>query len=454
MVAGEASRRGPRRGAAAGGVRRRGVLMGLGGVVAAGGAVVLAACGAAPESGGTAPAASAPAGEVSVVYATFTEPALTRMTRQEADVTRVLPAVRLSMIPTNDPVAKLTTMSAGGTPPDVVWAGIEVAQHAAAGLIVALDELIAKDRSFAAKDFFPQALEAYQYKGKTWGIPYGLTTHVIAYNKAMLDKNGLKPPTKEWTIADFVANAKRMASPQGSDPQTQVWGAWITHLYTAIWMHGGQVYDKGFTKSVMDQPNAVNGLQFYYDQGFGAQKFAPTSNLSHRAGLNPTFGDGRLGMSSMPPATIPVLRERYPGLEWDVMTVPWNANKTRGTWLSGEAFSLVSGAKNRDGAWAVLKQLTGKDAQTNFYVPEVASVPSIRSVAEGPFVNAVPGKNARAFVESIEHATLWGGHPVILKTDVPVMEAWTEVREGRKSVRDGAAEATLKLNELLRTAGA
>ena len=130
------------------------------------------------------------------------------------------------------------------------------------------------------------------------------------------------------------------------------------------------------------------------------------------------------------------------------------ANKTRGTWLSGEAFSLVSGAKNRDGAWAVLKQLTGRDAQTNFYVPEVASVPSIRSVAEGAFVNAVPGKNAKAFVEAIEHATLWGGHPVILKTDVPVMEAWTEVREGRKSVRDGAAEATQKLNELLRTTGA
>ena len=73
-------------------------------------------------------------------------------------------------------------------------------------------------------------------------------------------------------------------------------------------MHGGQVYDKGFTKSLMDQPNAVSGLQHYYDQGFGALKYAPTSSTSHRSPLNPTFGDGKLGMSSMPPSTIPVLR--------------------------------------------------------------------------------------------------------------------------------------------------
>ncbi|HET7771282.1 MAG TPA: extracellular solute-binding protein, partial [Chloroflexota bacterium] len=293
-------------GSGAGMTRRRTVLAGGAALGTAG----LAACGV---GGGAAPPAVTQAqGEVSVIYATFSEPAVTRMGRQEADVLKVLPNVKLGMIPTNDPVGKLTTLSAGGTPADVVWAGIEVAQHAHAGLIVALDDLIAKDRGFQAKEFFPQAIEAYQYKGKTWGIPYGLTTHVIAYNKALLDKNGVKAPTKDWTIADFVNNAKRMTSTAGPDPQTHAWGGWITHLYTAIWMHGGQVYDKGFTKSVMDQPNAVAALQFYYDQGFGAQKYAPTSNTSHRAGLNPMFGDGRLAMASFPPATISVMKERYP----------------------------------------------------------------------------------------------------------------------------------------------
>ena len=84
------------------------------------------------------------------------------------------------------------------------------------------------------------------------------------------------------------------------------------------------------------------------------------------------------------------------------------------------------------------------------YAPEVSTNPAIRSVAETAFVGAVPGKAIKSFPESIEFATLWGGHPAILKTDTPVQNAWNEVREGRKSVRDATAEVTRQLNDLLR----
>ena len=102
----------------------------------------------------------------------------------------------------------------------------------------------------------------------------------------------------------------------------------------------------------------------------------------------------------------------------------------------------------------MLKQICGRESQTSFYVPEVSSVPAIRAVAEGPFVSAVPGKQVKTFVESVEFATLWGGHPAILKTDGPVGEVWTEVREGKKTVRDGAAEVTRRLNDLLKETSA
>jgi multiple sugar transport system substrate-binding protein len=429
---------------------RRGLLR-WGALGAAGaGSLVLAAC---EGAGGTAPPSrGAASGEVSVLYYTSTEPATARMQRQEAAIKTALPTINLSMVPTPDIAGKFLTMSAGGTPPDLTWTGIEAAQHAASGLLLALDDLISRDRSFPLKDFYPQTIEGYKYKGRTWGLPYGVTTHVMAYNKAIFDKQGIKYPTKDWTITDMIALARRFTTPQGVE--SQVWGGWITHLYTAIWMYGGQVYDRAFSKSVLDQPQAVEAFQFYLDQGFGSMKIAPTSNTSHRAGLNPTFGNGQLAIVNMAPAVIPVLRERYPSLEWDLVTVPFNAGKTRGTWLSAEGFSLSSGTKNRDGAWEVLKQICGRESQTSFYVPEVSSVPAIRAVAEGPFVSAVPGKQVKTFVESVEFATLWGGHPAILKTDGPVGEVWTEVREGKKTVRDGAAEVTRRLNDLLKETSA
>jgi len=437
----------PSRRAVASAVTRRGLLVPA---AAAGTALALAACG---ESGGTAQTRpGAASGEVSVLYYTSTEPATARMQRQEAWLKAVLPSVTTTMVPTPDIAGKFVTMSAGGTPPDLTWTGIEVAQHAAAGLLLALDDLLSRDRSFPIREFFPQTIDAYKYKGRLWGLPYGVTTHAMAYNKGLFDKQGIRYPTKDWTIQDFISMARRFVSPPGVEPQ--VWGGWITHLYTAIWMYGGQVYDKDFTKSLIDQPKAIEGLQFYYDQGFGALKIAPTVSTSHRAPLNPTFGNGQLAMVNMAPFTISVLRERYPSLEWDVVTVPWNGSRTRSTWLSAEGFSISSGTKNRDSAWAVLKQICGKDSQVSFYVPEVASVPAIRSAAESNFVSAVPGKQLKAWVESIDFATLWGGHPVILKTDTPVAAAWDEIREGRKSVRDGAAEAAQQLNQLLKETSA
>jgi hypothetical protein len=42
-------------------------------------------------------------------------------------------------------------------------------------------------------------------------------------------------------------------------------------------MFGGQLYDKAFTKSLIDQPEAIEGLQFFYDQNVCTLKIAPQS---------------------------------------------------------------------------------------------------------------------------------------------------------------------------------
>src|SRR5918999_1518171 len=146
---------------------RRGLLR-WGALGAAGaGSVVLAAC---EGAGGTAPPArGAASGEVSVLYYTSTEPATARMQRQEVAIKTALPTINLSMVPTPDIAGKFLTMSAGGTPPDLTWTGIESAQHASAAPLLALDDLISRDRSFPLRDFYPQTIEGYKYKGRTWG---------------------------------------------------------------------------------------------------------------------------------------------------------------------------------------------------------------------------------------------------------------------------------------------
>ena len=115
-----------------------------------------------------------------------------------------------------------------------------------------------------------------------------------------------------------------------------------------------------------------------------------------------------MAIVNMAPAVIPVLRERYPPIEWDLVTVPWNAGKTRGTWLSAEGFSLSSGTKPG-------RRLGGAEADLRARVPDRLlrprglQRPRHPRRGRGPFISAVPGKQVKTFVESIEFATLWGG---------------------------------------------
>jgi multiple sugar transport system substrate-binding protein len=418
-------------------------------VLAGASTVAVAACGlgsgsSSPGAAQGSPAAGQPAGEVSVLYYTTTEPAIQRMKKQEAAINQLLPQVKLSMVPVpTDIDGKFITMVAGGTPPDLSWMGVGFWQHAPTNRVTVLDDLVGRDKSFNLKEYYPQAIDLFRYKGKIQALAYGVNTHVMTYNKAMLDKAGVKPPTADWTVSDYLDSARRLTSAPGATPQT--YGGWIWNLWIALWMHGGQIYDKDFTKALIDQPAAVNGLQFYYDQNFGALKIAPTEGTYHQL-----LGNGQLAMTNVAPFGVPVLRQ-YQGLEWDLMTMPWTAEKKRGTWMSGEGYAIATDTKNKDGAWAVLKYLSGRDAMASFYAPEFQAIPAVRPVAESAFLQAVPGKNAKAFLDSIDFATPYSGHPVVTKWGDVLTPMWNDVRDGKTSARDAARDAAPRLNDLLKT---
>ena len=388
--------------------------------------------------------ASATGGEVSVLYYTSTDPAVQRMKKQEAAINQLLPQIKLTMIPVNSDIdGKFTTMTAGGSPPDLGWMGVGFWQHAPAGELLTLDSLIAQDKSIQLDSYYPQAVDLFRYQGHVDALAYGVNTHVMVYNKNLLQKAGVEFPKEDWTYDNFTEIARKLTS--GPQAQPRVYGEWIWNLWIDTWMFGGQFYDKDFTKSLIDQPAGVTALQFYYDQNYGKLQFAPQSGAYDKL-----FGADQLAITHVGPFGVPVLRQ-YSGLDWDFLPMPVMPDKQRGTWLSGEGYGIAKGSKNQEGAWAVLKYLSGRDAMKNFYAPEFQVIPAARDVAEGAFVSAIPGKNAKAFLESISFATAYGGNPVVMKWGDPINAMWTAVQKGQKSAPDAAKECAARLNDLLKT---
>lgn len=91
-----------------------------------------------------------------------------------------------------------------GDAPDIIQAAHpQAATWAAAGFIIALDEMIPKYRQFS--DVVPSLWESVKFRGKIWGIPQDTEARPLYFNKALLRRLG-------WTdqqIADLSGRITR-----------------------------------------------------------------------------------------------------------------------------------------------------------------------------------------------------------------------------------------------------
>ena len=89
---------------------------------------------------------------------------------------------------------RLATQVAGGSPPDIIQMDYRyLPEYARRGALRPLDDLIPS--VIDPSDYVPSVIEAGKIDGKQYGIPMGMNSDVLLYDKTMLDKLGLPAPT-------------------------------------------------------------------------------------------------------------------------------------------------------------------------------------------------------------------------------------------------------------------
>lgn len=103
---------------------------------------------------------------------------------------------------------KLGTMAAGKNLPDVIQMDYRyIFEYARRGQLAALDSYMGKQLDLG--DFDKSQLDSGKVDGKTYGVSLGANSMSHVYNKALLDKLGVKlPDPTKWTIDDFTAIGK------------------------------------------------------------------------------------------------------------------------------------------------------------------------------------------------------------------------------------------------------
>lgn len=191
-------------------------------------------------------------------------------------------------IPDSDAAQRqLGVLIAAGTPPDIILpTGVY-------GISLYLDKNVWLDLNplLAANDvdlglFVPAAVDAARapnYFGPDSdvivGLPDGVFTHTIAYNKDLFAAAGVDEPPHEWNTPDWdydallavtkaltLDSSGRSAAESGFDADDIVQfglGHWDTGLMTLG--YGAQKYDPASRQLLLDSPENIEGTQFGAD---------------------------------------------------------------------------------------------------------------------------------------------------------------------------------------------
>jgi len=287
--------------------------------------------------------------------------------------------VTVEIIPgeNSDFLQKISTMVAGGTIGDAMWAASihNFYNYAAAGIYAPMDDFAAED-GYDLSVFYPVALESCRYEGALYGLPW--IVHPgragLFYNKTALEAAGLGAPTADWTYDDLTEASVAMTKKEGDRvtqfgflPETDYFG-----LVVPIRSFGGDWINAEGTEVAANSAEATAGLKMFEDyyQSLGVAPIP--SSVSDKPQM---WASGNVTMVQSGYWGISWGLNYVTDFEWGVAPMPKGPAGSRAMFEFDPNVILKTSAVQRE-AWEFLKSLSTLEAGVK--IAEMGSVPGGR----------------------------------------------------------------------------
>jgi len=343
---------------------------------------------------------------------------------------------------------KLQTSIAAGKAPDVMSIhGAYFLPLAAKGALLDLEPLVKDDPQFDLGDFYPQLLPLCRYQNHLYSLPRYSSVYVLFYNQDLFDDAGVAYPDGSWDWDDYLAAARKLTR-HSPDPAQQRYGCvidfWGARIYPWIWQNGGQILDQSRAKCLLDQPPAVEALQFLVDLA-SKYKVAPRISQQDSRETREWFKAGRVAMLMSGAWDVQVLR-RSPDLRWNVAPLP--RRKQRATLAGTENYAIAATTKHPQQAWELFRFLLSPSSQGRM-AAEVDKQPSRRSVAQGEYLKAKVGYDRRVLVEALDYGKLAPNVPQWDRISHLIQDRLDQIWNGELGVRPGMRRAAADVSREL-----
>ena len=372
-----------------------------------------------------------------------------------ADFEAAHPGVKIEVqvTPGDEYLPRLLTQIAGGDAPDVV--GVEntpFPQFVDRGILADVTDLLASSEGFTADDFFPHLLDRYTYDGRVYGIPYDAQPFaMLYYNPALFDAAGLDYPTNDWTWDDMLAAAEALTITDDSGNVEQyginAGNRWDYFVYGA----GGAMVDdlRNPTKSMLDAPEAVEGIQFMVDMMHEYNVYPAPQTLEALGGASRDFfltGKTAMFIGGFWEAVFNP--QGFADLGARIVMGPVKDTSNRVYPTGGTAYTILEASDNKELAWEFITEFLGPagyevayESATLGSIYPPAHIPSYEWYLQQPieFLDTIqPNQDALEFVRFSPFALDWPeirarcidpDMDLILRGEVPVQETLVSISE-------------------------
>jgi multiple sugar transport system substrate-binding protein len=313
--------------------------------------------------------------------------------KQIAAFEKANPKIKVTeQVITGNYLQALQPMLASKTAPDIFYVDASYAPTLEnSGVLASLDDYI-KAEKVDTEDFAPAALSAFQWKGKTYGLPKDYNTMALEYNKDLFAKAGIASPPKTWD--ELVADAKILKD-KGIAPLSMPID--VARYYPLIAEFGGSYYDSSSNKVTIDDSSNEAGLKFFIDNMRSKYILAPKDLGGDWAGV--PFSQGKVAMALEGAWVLPFMAQSAPNVKFGISDFP-SANGKSANMTYTVSYSMAKSTKHAKEAAKLLFFMTGKDAE-KMTADSGLAIPS-RTSQQDAFLSKNP--EYQAFVNGVKDA--------------------------------------------------
>lgn len=322
--------------------------------------------------------------------------------------------------------AKILTLVAAGTPPDVVVVATEGAQLFADRLAHPLDEFVQRDAA-ELKDYFddvnPSLIESFMYEGSLYQLPIDFNAANVYYNTGALEAAGLDRPADDWNQDDFLTYSREMGRANTGSflPffwTNRLWGGVVPWLYindtsflaetTApggdwLWdsFYPGETGRSGGYRWL--EPNADDPKvfeSFDYLRTIVSEGLGSSPAQGGGGELVARFAQGQIGMT---PAGGFWVQGLYEGgmtpSDYDVAYFPqWKGQRHQ---FGAAGYAMMSTSQRKDEAWEWIKFCTTREGMRLAF-PSPNTTPARRSMCTEAFYSEKGPAHWQVFYDTLD----------------------------------------------------